>query len=267
MKSRGFTLVELLVVIAIIAVLMAILLPALGKAREQGRRAKCLANEREMTQGVLLYVGDQNSLILRDNSTQWMGPLGAYLKTDKVRLCPEATQEPKAGINLGTLYRGSVGNAHTPWMQQASATATQMFGAYAFNFNLYKSAGAGVVANDEDSTSVDADDTGPSNGPVDSPVFFKLPILLKAANVPVFAYGIWIEVVPSPNDPAPIDMENGFFNTTQYQMDRLCTKRHGVTTNVSFYDGHAENLNLQKLWTLDWNAAWRTPHPLPRVRQ
>src|SRR4051794_19875452 len=62
-KKAAFTLVELLVVIAVIAVLAALLLPALGAAKEKGYRASCLNNMHEVGVSVQLYAGDNNSYI------------------------------------------------------------------------------------------------------------------------------------------------------------------------------------------------------------
>lgn len=60
----GFTLIELLVVISIIGVLIGILVPALGNARESGRRIKCLANLRSIGQGLQLYTQTESKGIL-----------------------------------------------------------------------------------------------------------------------------------------------------------------------------------------------------------
>jgi prepilin-type N-terminal cleavage/methylation domain-containing protein len=56
----GFSLIELLVVIAIIAILAALLLPALGRAKERGRRAVCKSNMRQVAMAAILYAGDNH---------------------------------------------------------------------------------------------------------------------------------------------------------------------------------------------------------------
>jgi len=63
-KQKAFTLVELLIVIAVIAILMAILMPALVKVREQGKRAVCLNNLRQLTVAWILYAHENDDKIV-----------------------------------------------------------------------------------------------------------------------------------------------------------------------------------------------------------
>lgn len=76
---RGFTLVELLVVVAIVALLVGLLLPSLGRAREAGRAGVCLSNQRQLLAAVLLYGADHDERAApgaaehRANLLRWHG--------------------------------------------------------------------------------------------------------------------------------------------------------------------------------------------------
>src|SRR5512147_226640 len=97
-RRNAFTLIELLVVIAVIAILMAILMPALSRAREQGKRTVCVNNLKQLTVGWILYADDNNDKIPPANTgltAAWVRWLGNNL--------PREQQIP--GITSGLMYR------------------------------------------------------------------------------------------------------------------------------------------------------------------
>ena len=104
-RTAGFTLIELLVVIAIVAILAALLLPALSRAKEQANSAKCKSNLRQIALALQSYVNDTEAYPLSSSATgptiragqpytRWHTDLKPYLGQDwidPIYKCPSKT--------------------------------------------------------------------------------------------------------------------------------------------------------------------------------
>jgi prepilin-type N-terminal cleavage/methylation domain-containing protein/prepilin-type processing-associated H-X9-DG protein len=101
MKTRGFTLIELLVVIAIIAILAAMLLPALALAKAKAQQANCLSNLRQWGLAQQMYVGDNKDTLPSDG----MGPNGDYNGGTGVGVLG-GPDDPTAWFNVLPPYMG-----------------------------------------------------------------------------------------------------------------------------------------------------------------
>jgi prepilin-type N-terminal cleavage/methylation domain-containing protein/prepilin-type processing-associated H-X9-DG protein len=158
-QRRAFTLVELLVVIGVVALLLALLLPALGRARATGRQIACFANLRQMMVAANAYtVENQGRLPLSywsatGNTMAWdfsrrqrpdgswevvPGLLWAGDAPPQVQHCPEfdgkgnSPGDPFSGYNYNTSYLGGGQNEPEPeparLTQLADPAATAVFG-------------------------------------------------------------------------------------------------------------------------------------------
>jgi prepilin-type N-terminal cleavage/methylation domain-containing protein/prepilin-type processing-associated H-X9-DG protein len=102
--ARAFTLIELLVVIAIIAILAAMLLPALARAKEAGKRIACINNLRQLSLSAQMYVSDSQGFYPpRSGFDRWPDKFyDNYGKSVKLLLCPSEQTNSPATIGSGS---------------------------------------------------------------------------------------------------------------------------------------------------------------------
>src|SRR5579872_639896 len=140
-RTAGFTLIELLVVISIIAILAAMLLPALEKAKQRGQSAGCLNNLRQFCIANQMYINEFQGKSIDYSSSQglWIDRLMAYAGSQQVtnaaiRICPAANRQ--GYTTSGVDFYGTA-NAYWGPLSSYFGVSQGSFGAYALNGWFY----------------------------------------------------------------------------------------------------------------------------------
>ncbi|AQT68157.1 putative major pilin subunit [Anaerohalosphaera lusitana] len=252
-RVRGFTLIELLVVIAIIALLLAIMMPALGMVKEKARGVVCRTNLKTMGLAGKLYAEEEGGRLPELNFVEglWIDKLTVYMaEVDEARYCPMAKKN--IGEERG-LYQ--FGSAFESWMWNYDDDEIQEYGSYCPNGWF---------------TDWAANSSPPYNTPAEN--YFKhINTVRQASNVPIFADARWCDgwvyedaYVPEDYDLETGESDAGYATTAGGAMVRYISNRHGKRTNVVFADGHAEAVDLSEMWSLKWHMNWKPKHDVKR---
>jgi len=141
-KSHRFTLIELLVVIAIIAILAAMLLPALNKARNQAKKISCTNNQKSLTGAMMLYLGDydffpisthNNDKYVKFGFAAWKAQLAGYvgIVVPEPQTISYATAKAMVSLGQGAFLCPSWNNSFPIVITTAKASNA---GGYGYNW-------------------------------------------------------------------------------------------------------------------------------------
>jgi len=243
-KPKAFTLIELLVVIAIIAILMAILMPALNRVKEQGKRAVCLNNLKQLALTWIMYADDNDDRIVNGEAS------GSGNGTATV---------PTSGLHKGELWwvggdcaSGYMAGDKLPQEMQLRAIRAGALYPYCKSVKLYRCP-TGVRGENRTYSITDA-----MNGLTSG----RGPVTSGNAGARNGRTVLWVKKRMEITVPGPaqriVFLDEGRITpdsyATHYDVEQWWDPpfvRHGDGTNVSFADGHADYWKYKGMKTLE----------------